>query len=308
MNAPQGGNFFDSVPLLLCEGASELLCEGASDERLLNRIFSNRELKAQQVGGTRNLKPVAAYWAHQNQPVFTIRDREFGSLPEAEACYGADYTNRHFTWRRHELENYLIEPRVLVNCFKQLKPYIDSRINLPDTENSARIWLRELALDLLDDQAGRRTAWELHHKLRDNLPSAFSIFQESMIKSREDWEGDLVNEMKRLRNQSGQIEQFTQMTESDILQTYETNLQMFDDSSFLNTDGHLRDFGGHEMVQKIYQDTEINVQGYGLRDFQNDLVESFVNEWNRDQSFLQPNDFAELQAAIRRQIRVLQSN
>ena len=31
-----------------------------------------------------------------------------------------------------------------------------------------------------------------------------------------------------------------------------------------------------------------------------DLVNSFVDEWNRDPSFLQPNDFADLSVAIRR--------
>lgn len=298
MNAPQGGNFFDSVPLLLCEGAS--------DERLLNRIFSNRELKAQQVGGTRNLGPVAAYWAHQNQPVFTIRDREFGSLPEAEACYGADYTNRHFTWRRHELENYLIEPRVLVNCFKQLKPYIDSRINLPETENSAKVWLKGLAGDLLEDQAGRKTAWELYQQLQEKFPVAFSGLQSNKMKNGKDWVEDLISEMKNLRSQTKQIEDFAQMSESDIRQIYETNLQIFSEPSFLEEEGHTRDFAGKKVAQKVHQ--EIKIRHYPFKKFRDELIKSFVDEWNGDQSFLQPNDFAELQAAVHRQIRVLQSN
>ena len=54
------------------------------------------------------------------------------------------------------------------------------------------------------------------------------------------------------------------------------------------------------MVQKIYQEARINVRHYGIQDFQTDLVESFVDEWNRNPSFLQPNDFADLSAAIRR--------
>ena len=54
------------------------------------------------------------------------------------------------------------------------------------------------------------------------------------------------------------------------------------------------------MVQKIHQEAYINVSRYGLREFQTDLVESFVEEWNHDPSFLQPNDFADLSAAIRR--------
>ena len=69
MNLPPSSSFLDSVPLLLCEGDS--------DERFLNRIFNTRELRAQQVGGARNLRPAAAYLTQQNQLVFTIQDRDF---------------------------------------------------------------------------------------------------------------------------------------------------------------------------------------------------------------------------------------
>ena len=108
--------------------------------------------------------------------------------------------------------------------------------------------------------------------------------------------------MEEIRSQAQQFEEFVQTTDTDILQNYEANLQAFSEHSFLNKDKHLRDFGGHEMVQKIYQEARINVRHYGLQEFQNDLVESFVEEWNHDPSFLQPNDFADLSAAIRRLI------
>lgn len=103
-----------------------------------------------------------------------------------------------------------------------------------------------------------------------------------------------------MRSQTQQFEGFVQTTDTNILQNYETNLQAFSEHSFLDMDGHLKDFGGHEMVLKIYQEARINVRHYGLQDFQTDLVNSFVEEWNRDPSFLQPNDFDDLRAAIRR--------
>ena len=52
-----------------------------------------------------------AYLTRQNQLVYTIQDRDFRPLSEAEGCYSENYAGRHFMWRRHELENYLIEPR-----------------------------------------------------------------------------------------------------------------------------------------------------------------------------------------------------
>ena len=290
MNLPPSSSFLESVPLLLCEGDS--------DERLLDRIFNTRELKAQQVGGARNIRPAAAYLTRQNQPVFTIQDRDFRPLSEAEECYSQNYADRHFMWRRHELENYLIEPRVVANCFKQLQPY--SKVTLPETENSARHWIKELARDLLEDQAGRQTAWELRRQLHDTFPTTSSISQENAIQSREEWQNRLINEMEEIRSQARQFEEFVQTTDADILQNYEAKLQIFSEPSFLNTDRHLRDFGGHEMVQMIYQEARINIRRYGIQEFQTDLVESFVEEWNRDSSFLQPNDFDDLSAAIRR--------
>ena len=290
MNLPPSSNFLESVPLLLCEGDS--------DERFLDRIFNTSELKAQQVGGFRNLRPAAAYLARQNQLVFTIQDRDFRPLSEAEECYSKNYAGRHFMWRRHELENYLIEPRVVANCFKQLQPH--SRVTLPDTEDSARHWIRNLARDLLEDQAGHRTSWELRHQLHDTFPTTSSRSQGNAIQNREEWQNLLISEMKAIRSQAQQFHEFLQTKDADILHRYEVNLQAFSEPSFLNTDGHLKDFGGHEMVQKIHQEAHINVSRYGIQNFQTDLVESFVEEWNRDSSFLQPNDFDALGAAIRR--------
>ena len=290
MNLPPSSSFLESVPLLLCEGDF--------DERFLDRIFNTRELKAQQVGGVRNLRPAAAYLTRQNQLVYTIQDRDFRPLSEAKECYDPNYAGRHFMWRRHELENYLIEPRVVANCFKQLQPH--SKIRLPDTEDSARHWIKNLARDLLEDQAGRRTSWELRHQLHDTFPTISSISQENAKLSREEWQNRLITAMKEMRSQVQQFEGFVQTTDADILHRYEVNLQAFSEHSFLDTDGHLKDFGGHEMVQKIYQEARINVRHYGLQDFQTDLVNSFVEEWNRDTSFLQPNDFDALGAAIRR--------
>jgi hypothetical protein len=290
MNLPPSSSFLESVPLLLCEGDS--------DERLLDRIFNTRELKAQQVGGARNIRPAAAYLTRQNQPVFTIQDCDFRPLSEAEECYSQNYAERHFMWRRHELENYLIEPRVVANCFKQLQPY--SKVALPDTEDSARHWIKNLARDLLEDQAGRQTAWELGRQLHNTFPTASSISQVNAIQNREEWQNRLINGMKEICSQAQQFGEFVQTTDADILQNYEANLQAFSEPNFLNIDGHLKDFGGREMVQKIHQEAYINVSRYGLREFQTDLVESFVEEWNHDPSFLQPNDFADLSAAIRR--------
>ena len=293
MNLPPGSNFLESVPLLLCEGEF--------DERFLDRIFNTRELKAQQVGGVRNLRPAAAYLTQQNQPVFTIQDRDFRPLSEAEECYNENYADRHFMWRRHELENYLIEPRVVANCFKQLQSH--SKIALPDIEDSARHWIKNLAQALLEDQAGRRTLWELRHQLHNTFPNTSSRSQGNVIQNCEEWQKRLISEMKEIRSQTQQFEEFVQITDDDILQNYDTNLQAFSEPSFLDTDRHLKDFGGHEMVQKIYQEAQINVRRYGLQDFQTDLVNSFVEEWNRDPSFLRPNDFSALNAAIRRLTR-----
>ena len=290
MNLPPSSSFLESVPLLLCEGDS--------DERFLDRIFNTRELKAQQVGGARNLRPAAAYLTQQNQLVFTIQDRDFRPLSEAEECYSDNYTERHFMWRRHELENYLIEPRVIANCFKQLQPH--SKITLPETDDSVRHWTKNLAQDLLEGQAGRRTSWELRHQFHNTFPTTSSRSQGNAIQNREEWQNRLISEMKEIHSQARQFEEFVQTTDADILQNYEANLQFFGEPSFLDTDGHLRDFGGHEMVQKIYQEAQINVRRYGLQDFQTDLVNSFVKEWNRDLSFLQPNDFSDLNTAIRR--------
>jgi hypothetical protein len=57
-------------------------------------------------------------------------------------------------------------------------------------------------------------------------------------------------------------------------------------SNFIETNQYIRDFGGHEMVRQLYDNLDFTRRGYRLQDFENDLANSFVEEWNRDSSFL----------------------
>ena len=287
----QRGVGVSSLPLLLCEGPS--------DERLLRRIFDNREVLPEQVNGERNLGPVSAYWRISRRRIaFTIRDRNFASLEEAEACFAPDYNRFRFLWRRHELENYFLEPRVIINCLEKLRWDIRSTVELPGTEDEATNLLKQIAGNLIEDQAGRRTAWLLHQQLRKEIPLAFSIGQPKTIEDRAVWEEYLLNEGKKIRNQAPQIKQLVQMNDDYILRRYEESCQIFSASEFIETNQYIRDFGGHEMVRQLYDNFDFMRRRYRLQDFENDLANSFVEEWNRDSSFLQPNDFDDLRNAI----------
>lgn len=105
-----------------------LICEGhrdGLDTRILNIVIAlklNRELIIQPAGGEESLGSVATYIEERGQPndqAFTIRDRNYRSLEEVEQSW-IHPERKRFIWRRHEIENYLLDPDVIVEAFSVL--------------------------------------------------------------------------------------------------------------------------------------------------------------------------------------------
>jgi hypothetical protein len=105
-----------------------LVCEGSDDGldfKVLNLILVNKLNKAVVVspaGGDSGLNSVARWIEAKFAPgaiSYSIEDRNFRSLREVEDKWKVG--SKRFIWRCHEIENYLLEPRVIYQAI--LSPY-----------------------------------------------------------------------------------------------------------------------------------------------------------------------------------------
>jgi hypothetical protein len=288
--------------------APHLVCEGESDRRLLEQLYDGREIMVEDVSGEGSLRGAAAYLRQRGRKVFTVRDRNFRPLAETEACFQPDYAGNHFTWRRHELENYLLEPPVLLACLQDLAPEAHPRADLypvlPGTQEEAWQLLERAARGLIEDQAGRYANWLLHWRVREALPQSFPLRPSREIRDRAAWERELMDQAADLRRHQPELVALMGLTDDEVCQVYADCLAEYNASDFWSERRYLRDFGGHELVRWIHHWLDVHRPGgYKATDLEQDLARTFVALWDEARGqpeWLQPNDFAALRMAIRR--------
>jgi hypothetical protein len=104
---------------LVCEGPANSL-----DQRVLDALVIQMHGLATQVvaaGGDRGLGAVRAYLHHPPHAIaLSIEDRNHRPRPEAEQTW-ANPGGTRFIWRRHEIENYALEPAVVLELFEDFR-------------------------------------------------------------------------------------------------------------------------------------------------------------------------------------------
>src|SRR5438270_489153 len=105
--------------------AVHLVCEGGNaglDNRVLDRLviqFHNLSVQIAPSGGRRGLGAVKNYLLNHspNDVAISIEDRDYYRTQiEARVNWGNPQASEYI-WRRHEIENYLLHPRVLLALF-----------------------------------------------------------------------------------------------------------------------------------------------------------------------------------------------
>ena len=108
--------------------AVHLVCEGfrqGLDERMLDAVviqYHNLAVLTSPSGGSRGLGAVRAYLQSRSahDVAVAVEDRNHRPFAVANATW-ANQASRSFIWRRHEIENYLLHPRVVLALFDELR-------------------------------------------------------------------------------------------------------------------------------------------------------------------------------------------
>jgi hypothetical protein len=188
-----------------------LVCEYALDGRVLDQLVIQRHSLNVQIalaGGSSGLGAIRRYIESQSPTdvAVTIRDRDYDrSLAEANATW-ANSANREFIWRRHEIENYLLHPRVVLELFNDWRasstqPWTHS---LPLTDADVDTLLQRLATPLIDSHAAELLRSELTAFLnplgsfRFTRPSPL-VSTAARVPNHAQWRSALAAEASRLR-------------------------------------------------------------------------------------------------------------
>jgi hypothetical protein len=142
--------------------AVHLVCEGVRqglDERVLDAVviqYHNLAVLMSSSGGSSSLGAVRAYLESRSTKDLAVAVEDRNHRPHAVANSSWAYkAGRSFIWRRHEIENYLLHPRVVLALFNELRglPHLHWAVGLPATEPDVDALLQSLAAPLLADHA-----------------------------------------------------------------------------------------------------------------------------------------------------------
>ncbi|MEA3308150.1 MAG: hypothetical protein U9Q70_01380 [Chloroflexota bacterium] len=275
-----------------------LVCEGEPDSldvRVLDLIVAQKmglPVQIETVGGGSSGGSVATWLEKRGHRAYTIQDRDYRSHEQVEKHWRVD--SKRLMWRRHEIENYLLDPRIVLTAFRQLQQAgIQGANNLPDDLASTERLLQDLARPLLEDHTGRCTYWSLHAQqsvadMRFELPQPPGLYP-----TREMWLDYLEREGCRFQDVCGRLASDEVYCRAAIEYHYDEAWERISAPHFLSSGRFIEEMGGHELLSALGKDiNERGVSHLSIPDLGDELLKA-LDELYCD-AFFAPNDFAQL--------------
>ncbi len=275
-----------------------LVCEGEPDSldvRVLNIIIAQKmglPVQIETVGGGSSVRSVATWLEKRGHRAYTIQDRDYRSHEQVEKHWRVD--SKRLMWRRHEIENYLLDPRIVLTAFRQLQQAgIREANNLPDDFVSTERLLQDLARPLLKNHTGRCTYWLLyaHASVAD---MRFKLPQPPESRpTREMWLDCLERESRRFRDVCGRLASDEVYCRAAIEHNYDEIWRRISAPQFLEDGSFIKEMGGHELLSALGE--YINKSGVShlsIAGLEDELLKALEDLYC--DAFFAPNDFAQL--------------
>lgn len=290
-----------------------LVCEGQLDLQVLDRLVVQRfglNVIVTPVGGEGNVGGVAGWFVDRSRKtdldgkpgpptdrVYTIQDRDYRASAECEASWRP--ANMRFIWHRHEIENYLLDPRVVADAFSALRISAAKwPKSLPENVAEVESLLQQLARPLLENHAGWLTYWRLD-RVKKSVGSTRFAWPDDLKPSRSlrypgriDWLNHFMLEAQRAREASSAFVKLEAFEAEAIRKEYDRILAEISSVEFFSTGQYLVDLSGHDLMSTLIHHINILQCPLSLIDFEDQLLKSLDQQYTPN--FFVPDEFAEL--------------
>lgn len=244
-----------------------LLCEGRSDVPILESVLTNilpAEIIPKPVGGGSNVASAAQYVAANAKDVIVayVIDRDYQKKTIAEEMFGNG--KRGFMWRRHSIENYLLEPSVIIEAFKNIKVSVAKNpggapawvSGLPEEPAILAEGLRLCARARAPQEAGRIVINRLWEDLSESAGQIQKRFPASLSKglpTTEMCRQALRDEVVRLVTKAKETVSSIHLEEASIRQRYDIEVLRLNEADYLNGMRFLEEFHGRDLLATFFE-------------------------------------------------------
>jgi hypothetical protein len=221
--------------------------------------FHSLNVQMAPSGGSGGLGAVRLYLQNRspNDIAISVEDRDY-YLTQADAhASWANLGAKKYIWRRHEIENYLLHPRVVLALFDDYRtaafPWATA---LPSAEPDVLTLLQNVAAPLLENHAGEvlRVELQRHSTARGNLQFGAPkppALPGANAPGHAAWVPGLQQEASRLCAVCTAAAALPDFQPAAIANRYQTLLAQFQVPAFLTLGDFLIDMGGHELMVAV---------------------------------------------------------
>ena len=282
--------------------ATYLVCEGPTDAAVLARVLVGGsigvpDLVVTPARGSGLVRQVAAYLSRGTQnTVASVQDRDFRPIEAVEESWAPG--SRRFIWRRHMIENYLLEPAVVASALERIRR--SPRTKWPDGLSDDVATAEALLSEAAHAEAPRHAGWACLHEIRRELePYDRRVFETPKGWAEPDaadgWADYIVSELEQSIAARGTRAARAGAVDRDgVSKGYTTVLETVRADDYLAARRYLADFRGHRLLSELSR--LLSARGVSppvsretLRVY---LLESLASLYQP--GFFDPDDFLEL--------------
>lgn len=280
--------------LVVCEGD-----EGSLDVRVVERVLEHHAVPARVVaaGDATALRVICRILKYPVELAFELKDRDFAPAAQAIA---SPLKPRKLRWRRHEVENFLIEPRVVLRAFDALRLEASPLpwLNLAPSDVAASEGLmRELATGLLPDHVGGQMWFERYVRSTSNNPATYRRPSPRDVQ-RDGWAASLALEAQRVVKGCSDLAADPLFDGAAIRAEWQSRSRDLATSDFVTSGAYLQDMEGKALLGALHKRVQSWPRAVVSRaDLESLLFEALVSSIGTAD---EPADFRDFADHIRR--------
>jgi hypothetical protein len=298
------------VVYLVCEGP-----RGGLDDRVLDALVVNNRspltrVQIETAGGSKGHSAVRFFLESRSSPpqdvAIAVEDRDYRPRKTADDSW-VNQAGKSFIWRRHEIENYLLHPRVVLELFNDFRGAGQAWANLlPTAMADVATLLRTLASPLLEEHAAGVLCEEMVQQVNAVGSASFGPKRPAPpagtgAPGQAQWLPVLLQEAARLGQTCAAVAALPTLQPAAIAARYTALLATFQNPAFVASDQYLIEMGGKELLAALSRHLHaLGAPAHSVRRsvLADELLRVLVPIYQPN-SIYQPDDFAELAAILR---------